>query len=88
MWGTYIADGNLDPKEDNNVDLKFTKAKGSRFGVGFHVAVVSVNLEYQDIKYGSTELEKLGPFSNINAQDDIELTEKGLVASVSFPMSL
>lgn len=88
LWGTYIADGNLDPKEDNNVDLKFTKAKGSRFGVGFHVAVVSVNLEYQDIKYGSTELEKLGPFSNINAQDDIELTEKGLVASVSFPMSL
>lgn len=44
-------------------------------------------LTYQDLKYDSTELEKLGPFSNINAQDDIELTEKGYVASVSFPIS-
>jgi len=42
---------------------------------------------YQNLKYKSTELEQLGPFNNINAQDSIELTESGLVASVSFPIS-
>ena len=87
LWATYIVDGNLDPKEDNSVDLKFKEAKGQRFGAGLHVAMFSVNIEYQNVKYDSTELEKIGPFANVNAQDSIELTEKGYVASVSFPIS-
>lgn len=87
IWGTYVGDGMLDPKEDSGVDLKFTKAQGHRVGAGFHVAMLSLNLEYQSLKYGSTELEKLGPFTNINAQDNISLTESGLIASVSFPIS-
>lgn len=88
IWGTYVADGILDPKEDNNVDLKFKEAKGHRLGVGLHIAAFSVNLEYQSLKYGSTDLEKLGPFTNINAQDNISLTESGMIASVSFPITL
>ena len=87
LWATYIVDGSLDPKEDNSVDLKFKEAKGQRFGAGLHVAMFSVNIEYQNVKYDSTELEKIGPFANVNAQDSIELTEKGYVASVSFPIS-
>ncbi len=87
LWGSYIVDGNLDPKEDQSVDLKFTKAQGYRLGAGIHVAMFSVNIEYQDVKYKSTELEQVGPFNNVNAQDSIELTESGLVASVSFPIS-
>lgn len=87
LWATYIVDGSLDPKEDNSVDLKFKEAKGQRFGAGLHVAMFSVNIEYQNVKYNSTELEKIGPFANVNAQDSIDLTEKGLVASVSFPIS-
>lgn len=87
LWATYIVDGNLDPKEDQSVDLKFTEAQGQRFGAGLHVAMFSVNIEYQSVKYKKTELEKLGPFTDINAQDNIELTESGLVASVSFPIS-
>lgn len=87
IWGSYIVDGNLDPKEDQSVDLKFTKAQGHRLGAGIHVAMFSVNIEYQNVKYKSTELEKLGPFTDVNAQDSIELTESGLVASVSFPIS-
>ena len=87
IWGTYIFDGMLDPKEDNNVDLKFKEAKGHRLGAGFHIAMFSINLEYQSIKYDSTELEKLGPFSNVNAQDNISLTESGMIASLSFPIS-
>lgn len=87
IWGTYVADGILDPQEDSGFNLKFTKAQGYRLGAGFHVVILSLNLEYQNIKYGSTELEKLGPFNNINAQDNISLTESGLIASVSFPLS-
>lgn len=87
LWATYIVDGNLDPKEDQSVDLKFTEAQGLRFGAGLHVAMFSVNIEYQNVKYKKTELEELGPFTDINAQDNIELTESGLVASVSFPIS-
>ena len=87
IWGSYIADGVLDPKEDNGVDLKFKEAKGHRLGAGFHVAMFSINVEYQNLKYDSTELEKLGPFTDVNAQDRIELTESGYVASVSFPIS-
>ncbi len=87
LWATYIVDGTFDPKEDQSVDLKFTEAKGQRFGAGLHVAMFSVNIEYQNVKYKSTELEKLGPFTDINAQDNIELTESGYVASVSFPIS-
>lgn len=87
LWASYIVDGVLDPKEDQGVDLKFKEAKGHRLGAGFHVAMFSINVEYQNLKYDSTELEKLGPFTDINAQDQIELTETGYVASVSFPVS-
>lgn len=86
IWGTYVIDGMLDPKEANNVDLKFKEAKGHRVGAGFHVAMFSVNLEYQNLKYDATELEKLGPFTNIDA-DNIRLKESGMIASVSFPIS-
>lgn len=88
IWATYVADGMLDPKEDRGVDLKFTQAQGHRLGAGLHIAMFSVNLEYQNLKYDSTELEKIGSFANVNAQDNISLTESGLVASVSFPISL
>lgn len=87
LWAGYVVDGVLDPKEDNGVDLKFKEASGPRLGAGFHVAMFSINLEYQNLKYDSTELEKLGPFTDVNAQDRIELTESGYVASVSFPIS-
>lgn len=87
LWASYIVDGVLDPKEDQGVDLNFKEATGHRLGAGLHVAVFSINIEYQNLKYDSTELQKLGPFTDINAQDQIELTETGYVASVSFPIS-
>jgi hypothetical protein len=87
IWGTYVGDGTLDTKEDNSVDFKFKQAKGHRIGLGLHVAMFSVNLEYENIKYDSTEIERLGPFTNVSDQDGIKLKQTGFVASVSFPIS-
>ena len=86
IWGTYILGGELDPKADGNFDVKFQEAKGYRVGAGFHLQSVSLNLEYQDLKYGSTTLQKFGPFSGAAAFTDVNLKNKSWIASVSFPL--
>ncbi len=88
LWGTYVLGGQLNPKESNNVDIKFDEPKGLRLGVGFHISSLSLNLEYQDIKYSSATLEKVGPFTNSSASNNINLTNKSYLLSVSFPMPL
>lgn len=85
VWGSYVLDGQLDPEESNSVDLKFTQAQGYRVGVGFQIIMLSLNLEYQDLKYGSTTVEKLGPFA-ANASDSVSLKNKSYIVSVSFPL--
>jgi hypothetical protein len=87
LWGTYVMDGQLDPEESNQVDVKFNKPTGYRVGAGFHLGYVSLNLEYQDLKYDSTTLEKIGPFTG-SASDNIRLQDKAYVGSVSFPIDL
>ncbi|MBC7420060.1 MAG: outer membrane beta-barrel protein [Bdellovibrio sp.] len=85
VWGSYVLGGELDPEESNNVDLKFTQAQGYRVGVGFQIIMLSLNLEYQDLKYGSTKVEKVGPFA-ASASDNINLKNKSYILSVSFPL--
>lgn len=87
VWGTYIIGGQLDPDEDNSVDLKFSDAKGYRVGVGFRLAIVSLNVEYQDLKYDTTTLQTMGPFSP-GADSDIDLKDKAWIFSVSFPIEI
>ena len=86
LLGSYVLGGQLDPEESKGFDLKFTDARGPRFGVGFQVVAVSLNLEYQDLEYGKTTVEKAGPFSG--SSDDIKLRDKSYVMSVSFPINL
>ena len=86
IWGTYILGGELDPKADGNFDVKFEEAKGYRVGAGFRVQSVSLNLEYQDLKYDSSTLQKFGPFSGAGTFTDVNLKNKSWIASVSFPM--
>jgi hypothetical protein len=84
VWGTYILGGEIDPKEINNVDIKFKDLKGYRVGAGFYVAMVSINLEYQDAKY-----DKLESTQGITGTtDSITGDDKAWIASVSFPVSL
>lgn len=86
IWGTYVLGGELDPKADGNFDVKFEKATGYRVGAGFRVQSVSLNLEYQDLKYGNSVLQKFGPLSGAATFDDVNLKNKSWIASVSFPL--
>lgn len=85
IWGSYILGAELDPEKDGSFDVKFTKGTGYRLGAGFRLTAVSLNLEYQQIKYDSATLQQLGPFSSTNAFDGVDLESQLWIASVSFP---
>jgi len=86
VWGTYLFTGELDPKEMGDVDVKYKDLKGYRIGAGLYIGVVSLNLEYENSKYDSTEFEKLGPITGETS--DITGDNKNYILSVSFPVSL
>jgi hypothetical protein len=83
VWGSYILGSELNPQEDNGVDAKFTDGKGYRVGAGIHLAMVSLNLEYQDLKYEKTTIENGGVFAGTEL--DTDLTNKSYILSVGFP---
>lgn len=86
VWGEYVFMGSLDPAKSNNVDVKFEDAKGYRVGVGFYVAMISLNLEYQKLSYGKSTLQQIGTIpvgSSLGKLDD-----EAYIASVTFPLAL
>ena len=86
VWGGYVLGGEIDPKEDNGFNFKFKEATGYRVGAGLYVAVVSVNLEYQSLKYNTAELQDAGAFTG--NLDNTTMTNDAYVLSVSFPIAL
>ena len=84
VWSTFILDGDLDPDKINGTDIKYTGFNGYRIGAGLYVAVVSVNLEYQEAKYKDSIVESFG-FGSLNG---VEGTQKSYVLSVSFPIAM
>lgn len=88
VWGGYIVDGEFDPGRANNTDMRFEDANGYRVGAGLGIAMLSVNLEYQKIKYDKAILESAGPFDPNERFDDVTMDSDGYVLSVSFPLSL
>ena len=88
IWGSYVLGAELDPEKSGAFDVKFTKGTGYRVGAGFRLAMVSLNLEYQDLKYGTAHLEKIGPFAPGSTFDNVDLESKLWIASVSFPFEL
>jgi hypothetical protein len=88
IWASYVLAGDLNPESSNSVDFKFKQATGYRLGAGFRVAAVSLNLEYQSLVYGQSELEKLGPFSPSTNFSGVNLNNNTWLASVSFPFQL
>ncbi len=88
IWGTALMLGGYDPKPGNqDFDVKFEDPRGFRAGVGFRIASVSVNLEYQDLTYDKTEVESFGLISG-TASSDVDFENKGFTGSISFPMEL
>jgi hypothetical protein len=88
LWASYIFGGELDPEKSNNLNVKFAKANGYRVGAGFHILMFSLNLEYQDLKYGQATLEEIGPFTTNTNFDSVSLSNQSWIASLSFPLDL
>lgn len=85
VWGSYILAGELDPKAILGTDIKLTGMNGYRVGVGFYVAVVSINLEYQNANYNNLTVQNQGllPSPVITRSGNSD----GYIASVSFPIA-
>lgn len=88
IWGVLVLDGELDPEKSGSFDVSFKKANGYRIGTGFRLAALSVNLEYQQLKYGETLLEQIGPFSTASALNNVNLENHSWIVSLSFPLEL
>lgn len=88
VWASYIVDARYNPDADGSMDIQFKKGTGYRVGAGFRLAMVSLNLEYQDLTYDETQLQQSGPFTPGSAFDDVELENKTWIVSVSFPIEI
>lgn len=86
LWGGYIFDGQMDPAASNGYDVKFTRAQGYKLGAGFRVLMVSLNVEYADVKYGNTSLQAT-PVSFTGTVDE-KLQDKTTLVSVSMPFTI
>lgn len=87
-WASLIVAGEVDPEMGANVNEKFKSGLGFRVGAGFNIAFVSLNLEYQKIKYDKTTLEDVGVFAVNATRDDVELDNDSMILSVSFPLAI
>ena len=87
VWGTYIAGGMLDPKASGNFDVKLENATGYRVGAGMRWMMLSLNLEYQNLKYDKLNVENIGGFTN-GQFNDVKPKNESWIASVSFPFDL
>ena len=87
MWNTFILDGSLNPDSINSVDVEYKGFNGYRIGGGLYIAIISLNLEYQEAKYKSTNVQSAGPFAP-GTLDNVNGTEKSIILSLSFPLAL
>lgn len=88
VWGTWVFGGELDPEQNDNLDVKFKDATGYRLGAGLRFGIVSVNLEYQQLTYDEAVLQSIGPFNPGETFDDVEAKNDSYILSVSFPIAL
>lgn len=85
LMGTYVMGGqfNADPGI-SGLQLDFQKPTGWRAGLGFHIMSISLNLEYQDLTYGITQVKSLGSLA-LNSEVKMDTETKGYLLSLSFP---
>lgn len=89
VWGTGVFGGEMDPAAGaNSFDVKFRDARGYRVGGGVHFAAVAVNLEYQELTYGNTQVQNAPIVGGINEVTDVDFEQKGAILSLSFPVEL
>ncbi len=88
IWGAYVLGGELNPEASGAWDVNLKNATGPRLGLGFRVQAFSINLEYENLKYGETVLEQAGPFTPGTSYSDVKLENKTWLVSASFPIEL
>jgi hypothetical protein len=88
FWGSWILAGELDPDKDKGVDEKFKSGNGFRLGGGLRVALISLNVEYQHLKYDETEIQEVGVFTPGFNTNNISLKNNTFIMSVSIPINL
>ncbi|MBY0415123.1 MAG: hypothetical protein K2Q18_13210 [Bdellovibrionales bacterium] len=88
VWGGWIVAGELDPDKSQGVDEKFESGQGYRVGAGIKLSIVSLNIEYQKLKYDKTRLEQVGIFTTNQVSSSTELDNDSMILSVSFPLAI
>ncbi len=88
FWGTFIMKSELNSKEDQDVDLKFSEGTGYRIGTGWNWKALSFNLEYQYVSYDKTIMEEIGILNPSATLSGVELRNRSWIFSVSFPINL
>jgi len=85
LMGTYVMGGqfNADPGI-SGLQVNFQNPTGWRGGLGLHLGSVSLNLEYQDLTYGSTQVVSLGSLA-LNSNINMQTETSGYILSLSFP---
>jgi opacity protein-like surface antigen len=85
VWGTSVLGGEFNPNAGaNDLDVKFGGAGGYRVGAGLHIAAISLNLEYEDLDYGNTDIESPGT----TTVTGVDASQQGYTLSIGFPVEL
>jgi hypothetical protein len=67
---------------------KFSEAHGYRLGAGIKLAIISLNLEYQNLTYDKTDINEVGAFNPGFSRSNIQLDNSSWILSASFPIGL
>lgn len=87
-WASYVIGGEFDPKAGRSgLDVRFRDPRGYRVGAGLHYLSASINLEYQDLVYDTTQIQSIGRLT-ANQDSRIDFESRGFVVSLSFPLEL
>ncbi len=86
VWASYVMAGEMDLDEDRDIDVTFKDISGYRVGAGIKLAMVSLNLEYQNVEYDKVTVKDAGFFSG--STNNVDAENKSYILSVSFPISL
>jgi len=87
-WAGYVLGGEFDPRSGNNgLDVRFRDPRGFRVGTGIHFEAASVNLEYQDLVYDTTQVQSTGTVASLDTSR-FAFASQGFTLSLSVPLEL
>ncbi len=85
VWGTYLVNGEFDPRSNNGLNLKFRDLNGYKVGLGARFKTFGASVEYQDATYNNVDVQDAGLVAGAR---DLELKHTGWLGQISFPFAL